>query len=98
MSYNKKFGLILILSLFLPNILIWLSPVLENYYRGFYINDYKDILLVVAFLSILSPTFVLYKNHTVNNKNRFWYIFGSCIQAVSLIYFYAIYSLSHFGF
>jgi len=98
MSNNKKFILVLVSFLVLPNILVWSAPLLENAYQNFFINDYKGTLLLIVLLSVLSPTYVLYKNNKSETPSSFWNIFSIIILIFGLLYFYIIYSLSHFGF
>jgi len=98
MSNNKKFSLILTIFLVIPNILVWLSPIFENYKKGFYISDYKSLLLFITFCSVLSPIYIIYKNYKSQNYSRFWNIFCWVVLIIGLLYFYIIDSLSHIGF
>jgi len=98
MTNNKKFWLVLILFFLIPNILVWFLPELENYKKGFYINDYKDFILIITFLTVLSPLYILYVNYKSGYSSKFWYIFMYIILLIDLVYFYIIYSLSNFGF
>jgi len=98
MTNNKKFWLILILFLLIPNVLIWLSPEIENYKRDFYISDYKNLLLIITFISLLSPLYILYINYKSGYNSRLWYVLVSTILFFGVVYLYIIYSLSNFGF
>ena len=98
MIQNKKFGLIVIIFIIIPNIIFWDSPLLEKRITGFYTTDYKNLFLFLLFIPILASFFLLYKNYTSQIHSRAWYILAGIFGLASILIFYTIYSLSHFGF
>ncbi len=99
MNYNKKFGLIFAFFVILPLFLAFLNYYLANFnkYKWGYdnINEVSQAALAIC---ILGCIYIIYKNHQTSLKSNLWYILSSAFGISFLIYFYIIYSLSHFGF
>jgi len=97
MIQNKKFGFIIALFTFVPNIFIWLLPSIEKNIKGFYLSDYKNYLFLIILLSLVAPIYVYNKNKT-DSKNKFWHYFSIILIILILFYLYITYSLSNIGF
>lgn len=97
MTLNKKFWYIYFLFVLFPNILILFAPSLQDHLN--FENDvYANFSLFLLLLSIIACLYLLYKNYTSRNNNKFWYIFAALSGAVLAMYFYTAYSIMNINF
>lgn len=99
MTNNKKFSLIFVIFVLLPIGFAFLNYYLADFnkFRWGY-NNVNQVSFSALLIGILACAFIIYKNYSSKLNNKFWYIIASLFGFIYLVYFYFIYSLSHFGF
>ena len=98
MNYNKKFGLVFMLLVFLPTILT--LPALVTGSSSFWGIDYGQrgyLPFVFGAVALIATVYIFFAN-SIKNKRLFWYILSILFFIISIFILYGSYSLSHFGF
>lgn len=98
MTQTKKFALVLITFVLLPNLIVWTAPLLEKRINGFYANDYKSYALWLIFISAIAPFCITYLNFSSNKRSRAWSIASISLGVIMLLYFFIAYSLANISF
>ena len=98
MSNNKKFLLVLLLTILLPLFLLFYTPAFRDQNGVLSYSDNSVAFFLLMWIPIISCIYILFKNYLTKNHNIIWYITASLLGIVLVLFWYSVYSLSNFGF
>ncbi|MEJ0021240.1 MAG: hypothetical protein WDN47_01520 [Candidatus Doudnabacteria bacterium] len=89
---NNKITWIFLLLVLLPNIVFWGSPVLENYFKGFYVTDYNGFFFTILFIPIIGSIFMFWVS--VKHKNDWAKATSAVLFLIALLMFFFVKGMS----
>lgn len=98
MSNNKKFLVVFILTVLLPLFLLFYLPVFRGRDNVISYSDNRILFSFLLWIPIISCVYIVFKNYTARNNNIIWYIIASLLGVILFLFWYAVESLSNFGF